>query len=510
MSANESKNPTHIAREALKRLAIRHLPPTPANFQVCYNEIAGLPDIPPFPDRPLRQLADGLVPRNEGQKKEVDALLQAITRRSWQGVTDALNGFVRAGSERSLGEAAVPAVPLAVLPVDFAGSLGRVIDGLRPFFGSDSPRAVTLADELVALLRQPAVEASLARGVLDQLLCHVRSAVEEQLEIRESLLKLLHLIIENIGQLSIDDQWLKGQIDGLLACVTPPLTLRHLDEMERRMRDVLDKQGCARARSVEAQQEMRSMLTTFIDSLAAMSQSSSTFEACIEETARQLERVTSPEELRPLLSGVMAATHAMAEESAHSREQLQSLRQRVETTEAELIQLHKELDNASAQARHDPLTDALNRKGLDEALLREMSSMRRKAAALTVSMLDIDNFKRLNDSLGHEAGDGALIHLANVARRHIRPSDTLARYGGEEFVILMPDTTLDEGVEVITRLQRELTKAIYLSGNERVLITFSAGVAQVGLDEGSGDALRRADQAMYLAKRAGKNRVFGG
>ncbi|MFN4324617.1 MAG: diguanylate cyclase [Azonexus sp.] len=510
MSASESKNPTHIAREALKRLAVRHLPPTPANFQVCYNEIAGLPDIPPFPERPLRQLADGLVPRNEAQQKEVDALLQAIARRSWQGVTDALNGFVRAGSERPPGEAALPAVPLSLLPADFAGSLGRVIDGLRPFLGSDSPRAVALADELVALLRQPTVEVSLARGVLDRLLGQVRSAVEEQLEIRQSLLKLLHLIIENIGQLSIDDQWLKGQIDGLLACVTPPLTLRHLDEMERRMREVLDKQSCARARSVEAQQEMRSMLATFIDSLAAMNQSSSAFEASIAETARQLAGVTSPEELRPLLNGVMAATHAMVEESAHSREQLQSLRQRVEATEAELIQLHKELDNASAQARHDPLTDALNRKGLDEALLREMSSMRRKATALTVSMLDIDNFKRLNDRLGHEAGDGALIHLAHVARRHLRPSDTLARYGGEEFVILMPDTTLDEGIEVITRLQRELTRAIYLSGNERVLITFSAGVAQVGLDESSGEALRRADQAMYLAKRAGKNRVFGG
>ena len=208
--------------------------------------------------------------------------------------------------------------------------------------------------------------------------------------------------------------------------------------------------------------------------------------------------------------GVISATHAMAEESAHSREQLRSLQAKVEVTEAELIQLHQELDNASALARHDPLTDALNRKGLDEALVREISSMRRKDTPLSVSLLDIDNFKLLNDRLGHDAGDGALVHLADVTRRHIRPSDTLARYGGEEFVILMPDTALAEGVEVITRLQRELTKAIYLSGSEKVLITFSAGVAQVGADESGGDAIRRADKAMYLAKRAGKNRVFGG
>ena len=320
---------------------------------------------------------------------------------------------------------------------------------------------------------------------------------------------MLHLLVDNIGELSIDDSWLKGQIEGLLASITPPLTLRHLDEMERRMRDVLEKQGRAKARSVAAQKEMRGMLSEFIDSLAAMNQSSSTFESQIEETARQIEQVRTPEELRPLIDGVISAAHAMAEESAHSREQLRSLQAKVEVTEAELIQLHQELDNASALARHDPLTDALNRKGLDEALIREMSSMRRKETTLSVSLLDIDNFKQLNDRLGHDVGDGALVHLADVTRRHIRPSDTLARYGGEEFVILMPDTALAEGVEVITRLQRELTKALYLSGREKLLITFSAGVAQVGVDESGGDAIRRADKAMYLAKRAGKNRVFG-
>ena len=507
-SMNELKNPTDIAREALKRLAMKHLLPTPANFQICYNEIAGLPDIQPFPEKPLRQLVDSLVPHHQGQNVHLDAMTQAIAKRSWQGINESLLGFISAAAAR-------PSAPSSTgvesgLAPDLALSLGRVIESFAPFFTSDNPRAHGSAAELAALLKQPNVSLEKVRQSLEVMACHIRSGVEEQLEIRDALLKLLHLIIQNIGELGIDDRWLKGQIDGLLNSIAPPLTLRHLDEMERRMRDVLEKQGRARARSVAAQQEMREMLSEFIESLARMNSSSSAFETQIEETARQVEKVSTPDELKPLLQGVISATHAMAEESALSREQLKTLQQKVEVTEAELIQLHHELDNASALARHDPLTDALNRKGLDEALLRELSGMRRKETPLSITLLDIDNFKKLNDSLGHDAGDGALIHLANVARRNIRPSDTLARYGGEEFVILMPDTALDEGIEVITRLQRELTKAIYLSGSERVLITFSAGVAQVAPEESGSDAIRRADQAMYLAKRAGKNRVFGG
>ena len=92
----------------------------------------------------------------------------------------------------------------------------------------------------------------------------------------------------------------------------------------------------------------------------------------------------------------------------------------------------------------------------------------------------------------------------------MRTTDSLARYGGEEFVILMPDTSLDQGVETMVRLQRALTKAIFLADREKVLITFSAGVAQIGTGEAAEDAIARADRAMYLAKRAGKNRVMAG
>ena len=110
-------------------------------------------------------------------------------------------------------------------------------------------------------------------------------------------------------------------------------------------------------------------------------------------------------------------------------------------------------------------------------------------------------------SLGHAVGDAALKHLASVAREAIRPQDTLARYGGEEFVVLLPNTPLDDAVSAMVRVQRELTRRFFLNNNDKVLITFSCGVAQLGTGEAPAETLKRADSGMYIAKRAGKNRV---
>ncbi|HEX6734214.1 MAG TPA: GGDEF domain-containing protein [Azonexus sp.] len=503
---NEPKNPYEIAREALKRLAQGKVPPTPANYQACYNEIARLPNVAPFPEQPLRQIALALNAREPEQSKQLQNLDMAIGRRSWQGVQEALVAFVAAcghgGPRDAAGE--------PMLPPELSVRLAHFVESVLPALGNENPQVGEMLGALLSGLRQVPVEVPKVQAMLASFNRQIQFAAEEQAEIKDSLLKLLHLIIANIGELSLDDSWLKGQIDGLLTVVAPPLTLRHLDEMERRLRDVMVKQGEAKHRSIEAQEEMRKMLSAFIERLATMNESSATFQGRIEQSARDIEQVTRIEELAPLLKEVIGATRAMAEETAHSRQQLQSLQDKVQATEAELVQLHLELDSASALARHDPLTDALNRKGLDEALAREIAGMRRKDAPLSVCLLDIDNFKKLNDRLGHDVGDSALIHLANVARANMRPTDTLARYGGEEFVILMPDTGLDDGIDAMVRLQRELTKAFFLSGKEKILITFSAGVAQLTPEESGADAIRRADRAMYLAKRAGKNRVMGG
>ena len=106
-----------------------------------------------------------------------------------------------------------------------------------------------------------------------------------------------------------------------------------------------------------------------------------------------------------------------------------------------------------------------------------------------------------------QVGDDALVHISQVIKDTMRPSDSVARFGGEEFMILLPDSDAEQGTAVITRLQRELTKRFFLHDNRKLLITFSAGVASYLPGELQSAVISRADSALYRAKRAGKNRV---
>ena len=513
---NDKKQPAEIAREALMQLKARKLPPTPANYQACYNEIANLPNVAGFPEASLRQLSQALVPRNPSQAKHLGLLDAAIGRRNWREVQEAIAAYASSGNDGApkAGDVALTtsaAVVTTATDTDWLKKLAQMIENARPALGNDDERFSRLVEECLHALRNPSAEGPDVQTVLAGFTPRLLIAAEDQAEIKATLLKLLHLIIENIGALSLDDKWLKGQVDALLIAVAPPLTLRRLDDVERRIRDVMAKQTEAKSRSMEAQEEMRTMLSAFVENLSMMNESSSAFQERIEESARQIAQVKTIEEMAPLLKEVIAATSTMVADTRNAHDQLQSLQEKVLATEREIASLHLELDHASALARHDPLTDVLNRKGLSEALAREIARMQRKATALSIALLDIDDFKKLNDQLGHEIGDKALVHLAKITRAGLRPADSVARYGGEEFVILMPDTSLDHGIQAMVRLQRTLTKNFFLAEpDKKVLITFSAGVALLAPGETGEDAIKRADQAMYLAKRAGKNRVLGG
>lgn len=515
------RTPYELARETLKLLTARKLVPTPANYRAIYGEISGVPSPPPFPTEPLRRIAEALPVKNPGQEKQRGLLEYAIWQLNWDGVQKALvayGGFAPAPAPAADGEDGAAAKTSSAAPLDVAApaltaefleQIARLIENTRPALGTDDARFSEQTENLLHVMRQPAADISSVKLMLANFSHRLSFAAEDQAETKATLLKLLQLIIKNIGELCLDDRWLKGQIDALMTASMPPLTLRRLDDVERRLKDVIFKQIEAKGRALEAQEQMRQMLGTFIERLSQMTESSSAYHGKMEEAAHLIEQASTIEEIAPVLQDVIKTTRNMAHDAMSTRDELRERRDKAQAMALEIAKLHQELDRASAQARHDSLTGALNRQGLDEALEREVSTVRRKETPLCMALLDIDNFKKFNDSRGHEVGDAALTHLATVARECMRPQDTLARYGGEEFVILLPDTPLDNGIEAMTRLQRELSKRFFLTGNEKVLITFSAGVAQLTADESGMDALKRADQAMYLAKRSGKNRVLG-
>lgn len=162
-----------------------------------------------------------------------------------------------------------------------------------------------------------------------------------------------------------------------------------------------------------------------------------------------------------------------------------------------------------AQAVRDPLTGLFNRQYLDETLLREFRSARRRKAPFSLAMLDIDHFKIFNDTYGHAAGDEVLKELGKVLRDAMRASDIACRYGGEEFVLVLLDADLAVALPSVERICLEIKrKQCLYRGQALPGITVSAGLAQYPVHATSPDELlRAADEALYAAKRAGRDRV---
>jgi diguanylate cyclase len=251
------------------------------------------------------------------------------------------------------------------------------------------------------------------------------------------------------------------------------------------------------------------MLAGFIDSLSEAAIYTSDYHDLLERGARRIGEAANIADLSEVVGELLDGTRGVQASTLRASQELTELRKRADQATREIARLHDELDAASRLIRHDPLTGALNRWGLDEAFVREISRMNRKNSSLCIALIDIDDFKKLNDAYGHNTGDEALCHLIRAVTEALRPQDVVARYGGEEFLILLPETTLEAANAILKRLQRALTRRIFCApDSERLLITFSAGITRILPGEQPEMSIARADEAMYAAKRAGKNRVF--
>ena len=441
--AIQDSSPSELARETLRTLAARKLPPTPDHYASIFQEIAGLP--------PVRD----------------------------------------------------PAV------AGLAGALVRMIEAIVPTLGADDPYLPAEAATLVAECRRlaPGDSTAVLNRRLGEFNQRLGFLAGEQVGIRGTLLGLVQLMLAGVSPLLTPVGDLRDEFARLAQHCEPPLTLRNLDSLERRLQELLSREGeLANARSAahEGAHRLFLELAVHLGGLADETSARST------ELAGYVQALGADRSVHSVERVIGLASSALEGVARHAREigdEVSVMRRRLLDADAEIERLQSELEAAGQANRHDALTGALNRRGLDEELERTLGDTRVKGAAFSVALIDVDNFKLINDEHGHPAGDAALAHLAAMAREVMRVQDSLCRYGGEEFVILMPDTTLPDAIEAIRALQRRLTREIFLADEQRVLITFSAGVALLGPDEDPYAAIERADRGMYQAKRSGKNRV---
>lgn len=191
--------------------------------------------------------------------------------------------------------------------------------------------------------------------------------------------------------------------------------------------------------------------------------------------------------------GVFQHVHAMME--------------RMQTMEQEAADLKQSLENQREKAMHDALTGLPNRQAYDEQMAREYSRWRRHGHPLSLAVVDVDFFKRINDTLGHLRGDKVLKLVGREVQKRIRNEDFVARYGGEEFVVIMPDTDEPSATIAMDKVRVFVSECPFNFNNERIVVTVSIGITQFLDGDTPETCFERADQALYQAKHNGRNRV---
>ena len=552
-------SPSAIARETLRQLAARRLSPTPENYRRVYREIA-TPAAHPEDAAPawaalirdVVQLWDARQPGlTQARKREALEHVLAAFAASPDALHARLRGLTRAWQEAASAppqreilvedapavedgegldaidaptpspspDTAAAADPATADPAGYAAGraaggpwrelLAQVlVSGVVERLGR-SPALAAEAQGLAADVRAAADDDSLAtlNARFRQLWLTIELATDEHDAVPQGLLRILRLLVANLSELCGSDSWMQGQLRAITELAEGPIDKATVNSLERSMRDLTIKQGVLKHSIDEAREALKKMMSTFVDRLSVLAEDAGEYHDRLSGYAARIERADDIADLSGLVVEVMQDTRSVQADLARSRDDLLESRAKAQDYEQQVRKLETEMAELSDRLHEDPLTELLNRRGLDRAFDAEVARAERHDRPLCLALLDVDNFKQLNDRFGHQAGDRALVHLANVVRASIRPTDVIARYGGEEFVIVLPDTSIEAAAGVMARVQRNLTRRIFLNNHERVLITFSAGVAQRAIGEGQDDLLARADRALYEAKQAGKNRV---
>jgi len=540
--SSQLKSPSDIARETFRQLAIQRIAPTPDAYRKLYNEVAGInevtaatttetiqqPDKPSEAENLLASFASSLQASQGDLSTFGHRFSRAVKTGNWDDYSKGLKLLMQR-IDRPAASNNISLVDPAPVTNNTTASISLVDtpeqeEPCRRVLKDLLYRTLTLALSSLLKPNPPLALESEALGLavreannepelnqiasrLKQLCFQIELQSGDSAEQHELLLRLFDLLLTNIHDLLDNDNWLRGQIEVVQNLISGPIDHRALQEVTRSLKDVIYKQGVLKNSIDESNTSVKNMMTAFIDRLNAMANSTDVYQDKMDAYADKIRNTSDANEVGLIINNILDETRVVQSETLRSRDIIVAAQKEVMEAAEKIKGLENKLAQMSELVREDQLTGSLNRRGMEDIFEREADRADRRSTPLCIAMLDLDNFKKLNDTHGHNAGDEALVHLVRVVKQTLRSIDVIARWGGEEFIIIMPETGLEEAAQAMVRVQRELTKHFFTADEQRLFITFSAGVALRMPHESQEALVKRADKAMYEAKQSGKNRV---
>ncbi|MCW5662287.1 MAG: diguanylate cyclase [Piscinibacter sp.] len=529
--------PAELAKAALRRLVLDKQEPTPENYARAYALEAG--DAPPAADGPALAALIGRLTRGlerggrhwtaarkkdslqrvlDGSRSDAKRLQQRLSQlvTSWDDDRpDEAPQTAPAPLDEAPAAAPAPAAPLLepialeAPPQHWERVVGSFGDTTRAALPPQDPSAQRLGEALAGL-QQRLVDEGATAPLADQLdrLCRDAARVlQHRHHLVDQLGSLCQELTASLTDLAEDDSWARGQCDAMRAKLDEGLSARGVRSVSELLRDTRERQGQLRAEREKARDALKSLINRMLSELGELGSQTGRFHESVGRYADVIEKADSLESLAGVVREMVEESRTVQALVQQTQSRLQEEHAKASELTARVGELESELRRLSSEVSTDQLTQVANRRGLLQAFEAERARVERSSDPLAVGLLDIDNFKRLNDQLGHAAGDEALRSLAAAVAGSLRPSDMVARFGGEEFVVLLPGTTVEEGQQILSRLQRSLSGSLFMHDQKPVFVTFSAGVTVYRLGETLEAALERADQGLYEAKRTGKNRT---
>ena len=515
-----TEHPLEIARAAFRLLVTRRIVPTPEAYRLAYDEVSGVTQRINA-ESVLADFAAGCQSVNPALAAIGAQITGAVSRRDWAACAEQFTAL-----QAMLATQAQPAAPVVTGTTSVSRvptSAERQADLLRSLLSrtlslalasllQHAPKLAQEADELGGIVKNATSHATLeaATARLRQLCFEIELFSGDSAEQQELLLRMFRLLLENISELIDDDDWMRKQITVVRTLLSGPITHRVLDDATRNLKEIIYKQGVLKQGVAEARAAVKKTMLMFIDQLGTIVASSSDFSEKIDRYTDQISNASDIGALNAVLGKLMQATRATQVDASKSRDDMLRARRELQEAETRVHQIEAEFSQLSELVHEDTLTGGLNRRGIHDMLVREVARAERRSLPFCLAMLVIDDLPAALLQQDPSVADKARIQLSRIAGNTLRTMDIVARMDGNEFMIVLPDTSLENADMVLTRLQRDLTEQVFMHDEQRLFMTFCAGIVLRAAREESEVTILRATAALQEARKSGRNRIVVG